>query len=138
MKTIDNNLRVATYHWEYNGDNPELETRYHVGIIDRERIEQYCKKYSIKPLFTLVEQSPQSPYDYENRPVLKELFELVENEQIDLVLINRMFIFEGSFRGFHRIVWKLKNHNVAVRCVDEPFSVHMNDGRLIICPEEEY
>jgi DNA invertase Pin-like site-specific DNA recombinase len=129
-------LRVATYHWEYNGGDEAFEGKYHVGIMDKERLEEYCAEHSIVPVFKLVEDSPHSPEDYDNRPVLKELFELAENEQIDVVLINRMYIFSGSIRGFIKEVWKLQNLGVTVQCVDEPFTTYVNDGRLIILPEE--
>jgi len=134
MMNQNSNLRVATYHWAYSGGDEEFENKYHVTTTDSERLNRYCLEHSIIPLFILVEESIlfKAP---EDRPAFKKMFELAKAQQIDLVLINKIHIVSGSFRGFHRMLWELTNLDVAVQCVDEPFTTYFNNGRLIVLPE---
>ena len=130
-------LRAVSYRWNDTEGISRKPLSYYKNPDDKKLIELFCIKHSIKTSHEIVDDTPQSKQEFEDLPGLKNIFELASRSEIDLVLISRLNVFGPSVIGLYKIVRTLDSFGVQVQCVDEPFSVHKNDGRLIICPEEK-
>lgn len=132
---IFRNLRVAVYRWEHNDNDPDRETHYLVGISDAELMLEYCEVNNILPNYTIIEQAPKTLNESKNLPKLSELMNLAKSGEIDVVLINRMYMFSSTITGFYNIAKYFNQYGVKIFCIDEPFSAYVSDECLVIHPE---
>ena len=129
------NFRVAVYRWECSSNDIEHECQHIAGVSDAEIMFSYCETKTITPVYTLIEDSPQTLEELKNLPELKRLMNLAKSGEIDAVLINRMYMFSSTIVGFYNMVKYFNHYKTHVICVDEPFHVQASDEGLIINPE---
>ena len=130
-------LRTVSYRWNDTERISRKSLSYYKNPDDKKLLELFCVKHAIKIYREVVDNTPLNLHEFEDLPGLKDIFKLASRSEIDLVLISRLNVFGPSVVGLYKIIKTLDSFGVRVQCVDEPFSVHKNNGRLIICPEEK-
>lgn len=125
-KVIDRS-GVVTYLWKYKGPDDILKA---FTLDDKKALDDYCKKYKIKPQRALSDNRPVTMYDYDNLKEKKIIFNMARNGWLKILLINNLQVLGHSLDEQHKIIRYLQKRGAIVICANNETEIRTNEDTI--------